>query len=98
MPTTRHDEIATRLVGPARVLDLQHWKKRMSKDKEENGERKSVEEMSTSDMLLRAMEVFSNRSIPEEKRREMIRAIERILAEPNKPVPDKVSDESEPEQ
>jgi tetratricopeptide (TPR) repeat protein len=76
---------------PARVLDLQKWKMKMGRGKMENSDKqKPVAEMNTSDMLLRAMQVFSDRTIPEEKRRKMIEAIERILDEPGTPKPDNI--------
>ena len=47
-----------------------------------------VEEMNTAEMIVRVMSVFSDRDVSIEKRREMIAAIEKILAEPDTPEPD----------
>jgi hypothetical protein len=90
IPAAEHRESTARQDEPARALDLEEWEKKMVNGKKENGdEQKHVEGMNASDMLLRAWHVFSDRSIPEEKRREMIRDVERILAEPIKLEADK---------
>jgi tetratricopeptide (TPR) repeat protein len=68
---------------PARILNYAEWKNKMVK--EPNGDKKdkkSTQEMSEKDLLLRAMELFSNTSISEKKRRKMLEAIEKIVAEP----------------
>jgi hypothetical protein len=58
----------------------------MAKRKKSNGDaQKPADEMNTSEMLVRAMNVFSDRNVSEEKRRRMIEAIEKILAEPDEP-------------
>jgi hypothetical protein len=43
--------------------------------------------MNTAEMFVRAMNVFSDRKVSEEKPRRMIQAIEIIIAEPDKPEP-----------
>ena len=45
--------------------------------------------MNTAEMIVRAMNVFSDRNVSEDKRHRMIEAIEKILAEPDpEPKPD----------
>jgi hypothetical protein len=68
---------------PARILNYSEFKKKMVK--EPNGEEKDIkspQEMSEKELFLRAMELFANTKIPEKKRRRMLEAIEKIVAEP----------------
>jgi hypothetical protein len=61
----------------------------MAKGKKKNGDKeKPEEEIDFSAMLVRAMNVFSDLTIPDEKKLKMIHAIETILAEPDEPNPD----------
>ena len=69
---------------PARVLNLQQWKKKMGKEPNVGvRERKPSADMTEKEMFLRAIELFSSTKIPESKRRKMLETIERILAEPD---------------
>jgi hypothetical protein len=56
--------------------------------KKKDDKQKPIEEMNTAEMLIRAIKVFSDRNVSEEKRHRMIQAIESILAEPDKSEPD----------
>ena len=56
--------------------------------KSKGNTKKPIEEMNTAEMIVRALNVFSDRNVSIEKRREMIEAVEKILAEPDKPEPD----------
>ena len=61
----------------------------MAKRKKSKGNTKRpIEEMNTAEMLVRVMNVFSDRNVSEEKRHRMIAAIEKILAEPDMPEPE----------
>jgi hypothetical protein len=61
----------------------------MARGKKSKGDNQEpTEEMNTAQMLVRAMNVFSDRNVSVEKRRKMIQAIENILAEPDTPEPD----------
>jgi hypothetical protein len=61
----------------------------MAKGKKSKGDnQKPIEEMNTAEMLVRAMNVFSDRNISVGRRRKMIQAIESILAEPEESQPD----------
>jgi tetratricopeptide (TPR) repeat protein len=73
---------------PARVLNLQQWKMKMAKDPNRDEQvKKSLADMSEKEVFLRAIELFSNTKIPESKRRKMLEAVEKILAEPDSPNP-----------
>jgi hypothetical protein len=74
---------------PARILDLQKWKKRMGKGKKENG-KKHPQVQTVKDMMFRIMEIFTSRNTTDEQRRRMWEAVEKIAAEPDTPKPDDV--------
>jgi hypothetical protein len=59
----------------------------MAKSKKSDTQ-KPIEKMNTAEMLVRAMNVFSDRNVSVGKRRKMIKAIEEILAEPDEPESD----------
>jgi tetratricopeptide (TPR) repeat protein len=68
---------------PARVLDLQRWKKKMGKGKKDNSE-SALEDVDEKEMLMRIMHIYTRDETTSEKRRKMYAAIEEIASEMDK--------------
>jgi tetratricopeptide (TPR) repeat protein len=73
---------------PARVLNLQEWKKKILKKKVYDAEQKR-EEINGREMLMRIMHIYTRDETSNEKRRRMYGAVEKIASE---------QDEWQPEQ
>jgi tetratricopeptide (TPR) repeat protein len=74
---------------PARILDLQKWKKRMGKGKKGNG-KKHPEVQTVKDMMFRIMEIFTSRNTTDRQRRKMWEAVEKIASEPDASKPNDI--------
>jgi tetratricopeptide (TPR) repeat protein len=84
MPATEPGKTAARLNEPARVLDLQKWKKKMGKGKNGSGE-KTIGELNGQQMLMRIMEVYISPDTTDEQRRKIYQYALKVLSVPAKP-------------
>jgi tetratricopeptide (TPR) repeat protein len=84
MPVTEPAKSAARLDEPARVLDLQKWKKKMGKCKNGGGEKTSGE-LNGQQMLMRIMEVYISHDTTDEQRRKIYQYALKVLSVPAKP-------------
>jgi tetratricopeptide (TPR) repeat protein len=79
MPVVEHAEPAKQ-DRPARVLNLQEWKKKMGKDK--NGDEKddqSSEELDDRQIMLRIIQLVSEHERTEDELRDMLDAVEKVV-------------------
>lgn len=77
-------EQSSGVLKPARVLDLQKWKKKMSKRKIYNSKART-EVVTEKDMIFRIMELFTKNDTTNEQRRKMLEETEKIAAKPEGP-------------
>ena len=91
MPAIEHGEIGESSYNqPARVLDLQKWKKKMAKGKRDNGEQfdENVDEMDDKDLLATLIQLTAKDDVDEEKLRLIVKYAIKVLSQPYKPEPD----------
>jgi tetratricopeptide (TPR) repeat protein len=87
MPVVEHSDSAIIPDKPARVFNLEKWKKKMAKRKK-NGDKKSYDEMDEREMFLEIMQLYASDDTTDEQRRRIFKSVVSILSEPDKPEPD----------
>ena len=94
MPAIEHGEIGENGYNqPARVLDLQKWKKKMAKGKKgkkDNGEQdnENVDQMDDKDLLATLIHIAASENIDEETLRQIVKYAIKVTSQPSKPEPD----------
>jgi hypothetical protein len=93
MPAIEHGEIRESSYNqPARVLDLQKWKKKMAKGKKgkkDNGDDiENVDEMDDKDLLATLIHIAAQDDMDEEILRQIVKYAIKVTSEPYKPEPD----------
>ena len=88
MPVVEYVESVVKLDKPARVFELEKWKKKMAKGRKKNGDKKPYDEMDEREMFLEIMQLYASDDTTDEQRRRIFNAVVGILSEPDKPEPD----------
>ncbi len=81
MPVVEHAE-PTKQGRPAPVIDLETWKAKMSKKKNDD---MSLEDLDGRELLLRLMELGTSQGMTDEKLYKVVAMMEELLSEPGEP-------------
>jgi tetratricopeptide (TPR) repeat protein len=88
MPVVEHSDSAIIPDKPARVFNLEKWKKKMAKRKKNGDKKKSYEEMDERDMFFEIMQLYTSEEATDEQRRRIFDSVVSIMSEPDTPEPD----------
>ena len=80
---------------PAQVVNYEQWIKKMGKGKKSNGGKK-VDDMTVQELMMQIVHIYTSPTTTDIQRRKIFAAIERIMAEPDKPEPS--PDEPKPDE